>query len=146
MVSKTHDVLQQTRLVDLRACVTDTHTAPIGLACYQAIAFEQLAGEGFCHRRFIQLRCQQLWRGLVVRAFQIQTVKVETVEFMHRLFVEILRQDQLHTNTRHDRSALPNRGAQVFTKTCLHRRSIRKHRVVKTVEVELDRFALDDMR
>jgi F-type H+-transporting ATPase subunit beta len=27
---------------------------------------------------------------------------------MHRFFVEILRQDQLHTNTRHDRSALPN--------------------------------------
>ena len=65
---------------------------------------------------------------------------------MDGFFVEILRQDQLHADTRHDISALPNSSAQVFAKSYLYRRSICKHRVVKTVEVELDRFALDDMR
>ena len=80
-----------------------------------------------------------------MRAFQVQSVEVKAIEFMHGLFVEILRQDQLHTDTRHDISALPNRSAQVFAESCLHLHCISKHRVVKTVEVELDRLTLDNV-
>ncbi len=39
VVAKTHDVLQQAGLVNLRAAVGDLHTAPIGLARHQAVAF-----------------------------------------------------------------------------------------------------------
>ena len=49
VIAKTHDVLQQTCLVDLRAAVADADTAPVGLAGHQAIAFEQMADESFGH-------------------------------------------------------------------------------------------------
>ena len=40
VVAKTHDVLQQTGLVNLRSAVADADTAPVGLACHQTIAFQ----------------------------------------------------------------------------------------------------------
>ena len=40
VVAKTHDVLQQTGLVNLRPAVADADTAPIRLSGYQTIAFE----------------------------------------------------------------------------------------------------------
>lgn len=40
VVAKTHDVLQQTGLVNLRPAVTDADTAPVGLTRHQTIAFQ----------------------------------------------------------------------------------------------------------
>jgi len=56
VTAKTHDVSQQTGLLDLRAKVTDLHTGPIGLAGNRAIAFEQPAGQHLGHRLFIHRR------------------------------------------------------------------------------------------
>ena len=58
VVSKTHDVLQQARLVYLWTRVGNAHTTPIGLACYQTVAFEQLTSESFSHWHFVELRGQ----------------------------------------------------------------------------------------
>jgi len=55
VVSKAHDITQQTRLINLWSGVADAHTAPVGLACDQAIAFEQVARQGFCGRRFVEV-------------------------------------------------------------------------------------------
>ena len=40
VVAKTHDVLQQTGLVNLRPAVADADTAPVGLTRHQTIAFQ----------------------------------------------------------------------------------------------------------
>ena len=52
VVAKTHDVLQQTGLVNLRPAVADADTAPVGLTGHQTIAFEQMADQSFGHRLF----------------------------------------------------------------------------------------------
>jgi hypothetical protein len=146
VVSKAHDVTQQTRLVNLRTGVADAHTAPIRLARDQAIAFEQIAGQGFSGGRFVEIGRQQLGIGLVLVALQIQTVKTETIQLMHRLAVKALGQHQLHTHTRFDGFAMPNARAQVLTQTRLQLGHIVDARVVETVQVQLERFALNDVR
>jgi len=56
VVAKTHDVLKQAGLVNLCAAVTDADTAPVGLACDQAIAFQQIAEQCLCDRRFSEMQ------------------------------------------------------------------------------------------
>ena len=53
VVAKTHDVLQQAGLVNLRTAVADADTSPVGLTRHQTIAFQQIAVKRFCHRRFV---------------------------------------------------------------------------------------------
>ncbi len=40
VIAKTDDVLQQTRLINLWAFVADAQAGPVGLTCYQSIAFQ----------------------------------------------------------------------------------------------------------
>ena len=61
------------------AGVADAHTAPIGLTRDQAIAFEQIAGEGFAHRRFVEISSQQRRVGLVLVALQVQAVEAQAI-------------------------------------------------------------------
>ena len=74
VVAKADDVAQQPSLVDGRAAVADLHAAPVGLARHQAVAFEQVAGEGFGDGGLRGIGTQQLGRRLVVAAFHIQAV------------------------------------------------------------------------
>ena len=54
VVAKTHDVLQQTSLVNLRPAVADADTAPVGLTRHQTIAFQQVTVKRLCDRRFVK--------------------------------------------------------------------------------------------
>ncbi len=54
VIAKTHYVLQQTGLVNLRPAVADADTAPIGLTRHQTIAFQQVTVKHLCHRRFVK--------------------------------------------------------------------------------------------
>ena len=54
VVAKTHDVLQQTGLVNLRPAVADADTAPVGLTRHQTIAFQQVTVKRLCDWRFVK--------------------------------------------------------------------------------------------
>jgi len=79
VVAEAHQVGQQAGLVDLRAAVADLHAAPVGLPGDQAIAFEQVAGQGFGDGGFTHLGAQQLRGRCVVLAFDVQPVQVQAV-------------------------------------------------------------------
>ena len=80
VVAKTHDVLQQTFLVDLCAGIADLHAAPVRLARDQAVAFEQVAHQHLRHGAFVfclRRSAQQLRRGGVMVALHVQPVQVQ---------------------------------------------------------------------
>jgi len=100
VIAKAHQVLQQPRLLDLWSAVADAYAAPVGLTGDQAVAFQQLAGQGFGHGLLVEVRVQQMRRRLVVAAFDVQTVQTQAIQFMHGLTVELLGQQQLHAHCR----------------------------------------------
>ena len=74
VISKAHNVLKQSCLIDLIARVGNLNTPPIGLTCHQTIAFEQVAHQCFRNRRLIVLRLEQIWRWLIVSALNVHAV------------------------------------------------------------------------
>ena len=58
VVTKTHQILQQTFLLNGRAGVTDLHASPVGLPCDQAVAFKQVAHQHFRHWRLFKRSVQ----------------------------------------------------------------------------------------
>ena len=74
VISETHDVLKQARLVNLCARIRNLHTAPVGLPRHQTIAFEQMAHKSFCHGRFIVFCREQLGSRLILGALNVHAV------------------------------------------------------------------------
>ena len=145
MVAKTHDVLQQPFLVDLRAGVANLHAAPVGLAGHQAVAFEQVAGQHLGHRGFVKLGFEQIGRRLVAGAFHVQAVQAQAVQFVHGFLVKQLGCNQLDPHRGGVGRAAPHGFADVGTQAGLHLAGIAKAGVVEAVEVELERLALNDV-
>ena len=138
MSTKTHQVLQQTTLLNLRPAVADAHTAPIGLTGHQAIAFEQVAGQGFGDRVFMVSTAQQVGCRLITVAINVQPVQAEPVQFMDGLALKLFRQDKHHTHPRMHGPAKPHGMAQISRHTIAHSVGICKSGVVKTIQVELE--------
>ena len=92
--------LQQPALLDLRPGVVDLHAPPVRLPGHQAIALQQVAGQDLFHRLLANRRLQQVWRRRVAAAVDVQAVQAQPVEFLHRLLVEQVRQQQAHADGR----------------------------------------------
>ena len=156
VVAETHDVLQQAALLDLRTAVVNLHTAPIGLPGHQAIAFEQIAGQHFGHRLFIHSRLEQFWRGGVVVTVDVEPIKAQAVEFMHRFPIKQVNAQQGNANRRASGQqratsqrrcwGSPNGLTDVGTQSGLDGIHTGKPRVVEAVEVQLERLAFNDVQ
>ena len=98
--AETNQVAQQAFLIDLWSCIRDLHAAPVRLARYQAIRFEQVRDEFFFHRSFIQRCLQELRRRRVLGDFQVQAVEQYAIEFAHFELAKIFLQGQFHLHGR----------------------------------------------
>ena len=78
-------------------------------------------------------------------AFNIQAVQIEAVELIHRLAVKHFWANQTHAHRRLHCCTAPNRLVHVGLQKCEHRLCIRKLGVIEAVEVELERFTLNDV-
>ena len=145
VVAKAHQILQQAFLLDLGAAVLNLHAAPVGLAGYQAVAFEQVADQGFGDGGFIMAGAQQLWRGGVLGAFHIQPVQQLAIHLMHLLGVEFFHFQQVHTHAAFLVVAAPCGFGQVGAQACQHFAGVGKAAVVEAVQVELEGLALDQI-
>ncbi|MNT42398.1 hypothetical protein D3C72_1788170 [compost metagenome] len=96
--------------------------------------------EFFFHGRFIQGRFQQQRRGRVLRDFQVQSVEQHAVELAHFQLAEIFLQGQFHLHGRAEtvRQILLEQGQQRFGAV--------QFGLVERVQVQLERFRLDDVR
>ena len=64
---------------------------------------------------------------------------------MHGLFVKFFGQDDLHTAARFDLAPMPQGLVQVFAHAIAHCLRIHKFRGIETVQVQLERFAFNDV-
>ena len=129
----------------MRAGVGNAHAAPVGLAGDQAVAFEQVADQHLAHGRVVERGAQQLRCWLVVRALQVKAVQVQAIEFMHRLTVKQFGQQDPHAQAGRLRGAAPRGLGEVGAQACLHGLNVGEAGVVEAVEVQLERFAFDDV-
>ena len=145
VVAKTHQVLQQALLIDGRTGIADLHAAPIGLARHQAVALEQITDQYLAYRPFFSHGGQQIGRGLVAGAFHIQPVQVQTVEFKDRLAVKEFRGRQFDANRGQHHRTAPHRLIHVMSQAGQNGGGIVKAGIVKTVQIELEGLALNDV-
>ena len=146
VVAKTDQILQQTLLVDLRAGVLNLHTAPVGLASDEAIAFEQVAGQGFGDWRFFMVGAQQLGGGLVLRALYIEAVQQQAFELLNAQGLKLIAGQKAHANAARDRRAAPDSFGDIGAQLGLDFADVAKEAVVEAVQVELEGLALHQIR
>ena len=146
VIAKTQQVAQQALLLDGCACVADLHAAPIGLASHRAIAFEQIAEQHFADRAFLVVGAQQVRRGCELCALQVQAVQAQALQLLHALALKVRRRDQTYADGCAGLCAAPGGFAQVLAQALTQGIGVGKARAGKAVQVELERFALDDVQ
>ena len=105
-----------------------------------------MTDQRFGHGRFIVFCREQLGCRLILGALDVHAVQIEAVQFVHGLFVKLFGQDDLHTAARFDLTPMPQGLVQVFAHAIAHCLRIHKLRGIETVQVQLERFAFNDVR
>ena len=79
-------------------------------------------------------------------AIQVQSIQTQPVHFSDFFFGVLLRGEQLHTDRGLHHASTPHGFGQVFLQCLTSGVHVCKNSVVETVEVQLERFALHQMR